>query len=146
MKLTTDRHLVPRLRTRGVVLPPQYVFRTWCLIKQRISLHGVVIQLFCQPSEVKWQMILRKQENFSLGKVCYLQYIHNVKCSWCWIWSYVLNHISVSFLSLNWVEWTDDFVGWIGRNGKEWGGKWRALKLYFDSFVESVKEVRIFKS
>jgi len=36
VKLTTQSHLVPRLRTRGAVLPlPQYVFMAWCSVKCR---------------------------------------------------------------------------------------------------------------
>jgi len=42
MKLTTQPHLVLRLRMHGAIPPlTQYVFLTWCLIKQWIHLHRV---------------------------------------------------------------------------------------------------------
>jgi len=37
MKLTTHFHLMPKLGTRGVIPPPQYVFMVWCFIKQEIT-------------------------------------------------------------------------------------------------------------
>jgi hypothetical protein len=43
-KLITHIQLVQRVRMRGFISPlPQYVFMTWCLTKQWIRLHGVVL-------------------------------------------------------------------------------------------------------
>jgi len=45
VKLTTaHHHLVPRLRMCGATPPfHQYVFIAWCLIKQEICLHGLMV-------------------------------------------------------------------------------------------------------
>jgi hypothetical protein len=46
MKLTTHLHTVQRLRKRGATSynsTKPYVFTAWCLIKQRIWLHGTVL-------------------------------------------------------------------------------------------------------
>jgi hypothetical protein len=41
VKLSTNLSLVPRLRIRGTTsLLRQYVFVVWCLIKQKMRLHG----------------------------------------------------------------------------------------------------------
>jgi hypothetical protein len=42
--LTIHQHPVPRLRMSGVLPPlPQYFFMVWCLIKQWIRLHGMLL-------------------------------------------------------------------------------------------------------
>jgi hypothetical protein len=42
--LTAQLHLVPRLKMCGAITPlPQYVFIAWCVIKQWVSVHGVVL-------------------------------------------------------------------------------------------------------
>jgi len=43
MKLTTHRHLVPRLRIKELYLYSPNVFMAWCVIKKWIHLHGLVI-------------------------------------------------------------------------------------------------------
>jgi hypothetical protein len=46
VNLTSHFHLLPGLRKRGAILPlPQYVFMTWCLIKQEMPLHDVVLSI-----------------------------------------------------------------------------------------------------
>jgi hypothetical protein len=43
-ELTTHLHLLPRLRMREALSSiPKYVFTAWCLLKQWIHLHGVVL-------------------------------------------------------------------------------------------------------
>jgi hypothetical protein len=44
MKLTAHLHLVPRLIMHGFIPPLlQYAFMKWCLIKQDICFHGMVL-------------------------------------------------------------------------------------------------------
>jgi len=43
-ELTSNLHIVARLRIYAAILPfLQYVFIAWCLVKQWIWLHGVVL-------------------------------------------------------------------------------------------------------
>jgi hypothetical protein len=42
---TTHLCLVPRLLHGAVPMLPQYSFMAWCLIKQDVHLHGVVLYL-----------------------------------------------------------------------------------------------------
>jgi hypothetical protein len=45
LKLTTQLHLLPRLRIHGATPPlSQYVFTAWYLIKQHIHLHDMVLK------------------------------------------------------------------------------------------------------
>jgi hypothetical protein len=44
VKLTTHLNLVLSLRMREAIHPfPQYVIMAWCLIKQEVNFHGVVL-------------------------------------------------------------------------------------------------------
>jgi hypothetical protein len=63
VNLTIHLHLVPRLRMQGAIsLFPQYVFMAWCLIKQEMRFHGVVlskarvqIYLYLQHASVEFR-------------------------------------------------------------------------------------------
>jgi len=45
VKLTTHLHLVQSLRMHGAISPlSQWVFMAWCLMKQRIHIHGAVFK------------------------------------------------------------------------------------------------------
>jgi hypothetical protein len=43
VNLTKHLHRVPRLRMRGAIPPPLYIFMAWCLVKERIRVNGVVL-------------------------------------------------------------------------------------------------------
>jgi len=70
VKLTTRLHPLPSLRMCGTILPlPQYIiFMTWCFIKQKVRLHGVVF------SQAQWQ--------FHINLTFTLLIVHLCRLSW----------------------------------------------------------------
>jgi len=45
LKLTTDFHLVPKIRMRRAILPLPRIFVVWCLMTYRENLHASTVNI-----------------------------------------------------------------------------------------------------